>query len=210
MDKESVSSESSSSGSSDSESSPGGEAKAASGPQEEPPPAPEPVVPSQAPQAQPAESQAAEALDEAVAGAEAVAGGGAGAAAAAAAAGPGDWRNVKLTIPHFGTIEYKGCGTHGSFRVECCCDGHNDCFRERTKTWSVAGMGRPLGYLTAWLMADGCNNRTQHMKKMAKDFSLETRVESREFLKTLGPTAQALLDCEDQGVGQEEPKKVAR
>ena len=127
----------------------------------------------------------------------------------------------KVVVPGLGELWF--WRSHGFYAI-CSCPEHNDsplsvedpstlanerCVKFRThrrRTTGAQFRGRPLGFLTAWLMEQHFFNHAWDHKTEFQ-LTLADRVQAREFLKTL-EGAWLLFCCErerDEGEPEEHP-----
>ena len=107
-------------------------------------------------------------------------------------------RTVTLALPE-GTISWYQYS--GDFVAKCTHPDHAGgmgCRKHRTSNAGrVLAKGRPLGWLTAWLLSSHSHPTAQaHKSPAGCHFTLEERIDARAFLKAAGGAAQELLAME--------------
>ena len=112
---------------------------------------------------------------------------------------------IRVEVPGHGALIYYT--SSNVIQAHCRRDGHSDCWRERTcAAGRRKGQGRPLGFLTAWLLQGAARISGQEHVHRSRATHAE-RVAGREHLATLEGSGQ-LFDKERERVDGEPEEPV--
>jgi len=122
-----------------------------------------------------------------------------------------------LVVPGYGKIYYNSKTKVLTAHCECSNHGSHVCRRQRTSqaparlTLRNSGQGRPLGLLTAWLLAQNTyEDQGSHVGAASHVFSFHDRCEARAHLKNIRGSEHFLALEREKGKGEEsEPECVS-
>ena len=116
---------------------------------------------------------------------------------------------LSIRVAEHGDIRYNILD--GYFQAACALHG-SECRRRRTASSSerIQGQGRPLGLLTAWLMAaNKYSSKQDHVNARSSDFSFDDRLQARQQFKVLSEADDFFAFERPQAADEgEEPRTI--
>lgn len=122
-----------------------------------------------------------------------------------------------LVVPGYGKIHFNTKSMALTAHCDCINHGSHVCRKQRTSqgaarvTLKNIGQGRPLGFLTAWLMEqDEYEDQSSHVRAPAHVFTYQKRCKARAHLKTIPGAAQFFAFEREKAGGEEsEPECIS-